>query len=148
AASAVERRRMLSEMATTDADPGNGRRFHMRIDIAPWQSRTGAFASDFERLIDAPRSLCERILNDPSGEPMVIAARATGMPVAILQRILLLVSPATHHSVQRVYELTELYHSLDGRTARALLAVWRSAAKPNDTQTPGRITNLRARLGA
>jgi hypothetical protein len=150
AASPVERRRMLSEIAAGDAGeaPGNGRPFHVRIDIAPWQSRTGAFASDFERLIDAPTSLCERILNDPSGEPMVIAARATGMPVAVLQRILLLVSPAAHHPVQRVYELTDLYYGLDGRTARALLAVWRSAARPDDKQTPAPVTKLRARFGA
>jgi hypothetical protein len=144
---------MLSEVAATgagDAAPGNGRRFHMRIDTAPWQGRTGAFARDFAQMIDAPKSLCERILNDPFGEPLVVAARATGMPVALLQRILLLVCPATNHSVQRVYELTELYHGLDPSPARALLSVWRDAASSDgDTvQTPAApVTNLRARLG-
>jgi hypothetical protein len=154
AAAPSERRRMLSEIAATDAGeaaPGNGRRFHVRIDTAPWQGRTGAFARDFARLIEVPKSLCDRILNDPSGEPLVVAARATGMPVAVLQRILLLVCPATNHSVQRVYELTELYHCLDGHTAQALLAAWRDAAKPDGDATPmpaAPVTNLRARLGA
>lgn len=154
AASPDKRRRILSEIVGADAaesTPGNGRRFHVRIDVAPWHGRTGAFARDFERLIDAPKSLCERILNDPSGEPMVVAARATGMPVAVLQRILLLVCPATHHSVRRVYDLTELYHGVDPRTASALLAAWREAARPDGAalQTPAAaVTNLRARLGA
>jgi len=47
---------------------------------------------EFGQLIDIPTGLCERMLNDPSGEPMVVAAKATGMPIAMLQRILLLVS--------------------------------------------------------
>jgi hypothetical protein len=154
AAAAPERRRMLSEIAATDtceAAPCDGRRFHVRIDTAPWQGRTGAFARDLARLIDAPKGLCDRILNDPSGEPLVVAARAAGMPVAVLQRILLLVCPETNHSVQRVYELTELYHGLGGGTAHALLAAWRDAAKPDDDATPpppAPVTNLRARLGA
>lgn len=152
AAAPSERRRMLSEIAPADAAgivPANGRRFHVRVDTAPWQGRTGAFARDFARLIDAPKSLCERILNDPSGEPLVIAARATGMPAAMLQRILLLVCPATNHSVQRVYELTELYHGLDGGTAHALLAAWRAAAPPEGEAPPAApVTNLRARLSA
>jgi hypothetical protein len=155
AAGPPERRWMLSDIAATDAAadaPGNGQRFHVRIDTAPWQGRTGAFARDFARLIDTPMSLGERILNDPSGEPLVVAARATGMPAAMLQRILLLVCPATNHSVQRVYELTELYHGLDGVTAHALLAAWRDAARPDgDAPLPppaGPVTNMRARLGA
>jgi hypothetical protein len=153
AAAPPERRRMLSEIAATDAAgaaPENGRRFHVRIDTAPWHGRTGAFARDFARLIDAPASLCERILNDPSGEPLVVAARATGMPAAMLQRMLLLVCPATNHSVQRVYDLTELYHVLDPRTAHALLAAWRNAATPDGEARPlaAPVTNLRARLAA
>jgi hypothetical protein len=152
AASPVERRRMLSAITGTDtvkADADNDRRFHV-IGITPWRGRTGAFARDFERLIDAPKSLSERILNDPSGEPMVIAARATGMPVAVLQRILVLISPAAHHSVQRVHALTELYHAVGGGTARDLLAVWRMAASmaTGDETAPATVTNMGARFRA
>jgi hypothetical protein len=136
AASPAERRGLLSLIARgcgddVQAAPEHGERIYERVDIAASHGRIGEFTREFERLIDIPNSLCERILNDPSGEPMVIAARATGIPIAILQRILLLVSPAVSHSVQRVYELTELYHSLDRGTARDLLARWRAQAKPN-----------------
>jgi hypothetical protein len=150
-ASPPERLRMLSlvsDAGSAETAPENGRRFHVRSNVAAWRGRAGAFAREFEQLIDAPTSVCERILNDLWGEPLVIAAKATGMPVAVLQRILLLVSPATNHSVARVYELTELYHDLDIRTARDLLAVWRNAARPDDEQmTPAPITDLRARFG-
>jgi hypothetical protein len=149
-ASPPERLRMLSlasDAGTVETEPENGRRFHVRIDVAAWRGRAGAFVREFEQLIDAPKSLCERILNDRSGEPLVITAKATCMPVAVLQRILLLVSPATNHSVARVYELTELYHDLDVRTARDLLAVWRNTARPDDDQmAPASITDLRARF--
>jgi hypothetical protein len=166
AAPPAERRRMLSEIAApggADADSESVGRFHVRIDTAPWQGRTGAFARDFARLIDAPPSLCDRILNDPWGEPLAVAARATGMPAAILQRILLLGSPAAHHPVQRVYELTELYHALERVTAQELLAVWRDAAAEGadasgnaagaEYKLPvplgvGNATDIRARLRA
>jgi hypothetical protein len=158
AAAPEERRRMLSRFAArgdAPAVPEGSRRFHVRVDTAAWRSRSDAFARDFERLIDAPGSLCERILNDPSGEPMVVAARATGMPVAMLQRILLLAGAATNHSVQRVHELTELYHALDSRTARDLLAAWRRRAAGQPPQmaltvvtSPPVATNLRARFRA
>lgn len=153
AASPVERREMLSAIAAAgsgNAAADNDGRFHVRVDIAPWRARTGAFARDFERLIDAPNGLGERILNDPWGEPLVIAARATGMPVAVLQRILVLVSPVPH-SVQRVYELTELYHAVSGDTARDLLAVWRLAASRGvgcAGEAPATVIGLRTRFRA
>jgi hypothetical protein len=157
AAAPEERRRLLSLLAArggATATSESRRRFHVRVDTAAWRGRTDAFSRDFERLIGAPKSLCERILNDPSGEPMVVAAKATGMPVAMLQRILLLLSPATNHSVQHVHELTELYHDLDGRTARDLLAAWRERADGRPSQTAltvvthPQVTNLRARFRA
>ena len=94
---------------------------------------------------------------------MVIAAKATGMPIAILQGILLLVNPAASHSVERVYDLTELYHQLDGRTARAILVQWRAQATAGDSLTqmeavagdgspdgprPISVASLRYRFGA
>ncbi len=94
---------------------------------------------------------------------MVVAAKATGMPIAMLQRILLLVSASASYSVERVYDLTELYHRLDGRPARNILALWRTQVKPNDpVPETGPITahcrhgapshtsavSLRARFGA
>ncbi len=135
---AAERRRLLA-LILADADdqdaavaPEDGERIYGALDAAAMQGRIGEFTREFERLLAMPKSLCERILNDRSGEPMVVAAKAAGMPIAVLQRILLLVNPAVSHSVQRVYDLTDLYHGLDRGVARKLLALWRIEAKPND----------------
>lgn len=168
AATRAERRRLLASLACGGEDEvaavrENDERAYGRLDVAALHGRIGEFTREFERLIEIPKSLCERILNDPSGEPMVIAAKAAGMPIAILQRILLLVNPAVSHSVQRVYDLTELYHGLDRGAARDLLALWRMQAKPNDpTPLPApasgdrkagalrdtSVASLRSRFGA
>jgi hypothetical protein len=83
------------------------------------------------------------------------------MPIAILQRILLLVSASASYSVQRVYDLTDLYHGLDSRAARHILALWRTQARPCDpipetvlnylpplAREGGVGASLRARFGA
>jgi hypothetical protein len=137
AASPAERRRLMSLITRGGGDdvqaPSvDGERLHGKVDAAALQGQTGEFTREFAQLIDSPNSLCERIVNDPWGEPMVVAAKAAGMPIAILQHILLLVSASASYSVERVYDLTELYHGLDGRAARDLLAQWRAQAKLND----------------
>jgi len=166
AASPAERRALLSLIARgcgdeVQAPTENADRPYRRIDAAALHGRIDEFNREFERLIDIPKSLCERILNDPSGEPLVVAAKAAGMPIAVLQHILL-VGPSSH-SVQRVYDLTELYHGLDGRAARDLLARWRAQAKLDDPipetgpnirdqrpdSPPGTpVASLRSRFGA
>jgi hypothetical protein len=142
AASAAERRRLLSLVGRgcgdeVEAAPEDSERGYGKVDAAAWPGQIGEFTREFGQLIDIPAGLCERILNDPSGEPMVIAAKATGMPIAILQRILLLISASASYSVQRVYDLTELYHGLDGRAARHILALWRTQGLNTADRRPG-----------
>ena len=168
AASPTERRRLLSLIAPVGGDqvqaaPEGGERIYGGLDAAALRGRIGEFTREFERLVDIPKSLCERVLNDPSGEPMVVAAKAAGVPIAILQRILLLINPAVSYSVQRVYDLTDLYHGLDRGAARDLLALWRAQAMPGDPtpaarpaamdRNPGAlrdtsVASLRSRFGA
>ena len=107
-------------------------RIYGRVCAAALHGRVSEFTHEFRQLIDIPQNLCERILNDPTGGPMVVAAKAAGMPIGILQRLLLLAGPGVSHSVQRVYELTELYHGLDANVAHGLLAKWRARAEPDD----------------
>jgi hypothetical protein len=152
AASAAERRRLLSLVERSGGDdveaaPEDGERRYGNADEAALPSRIGEFAREFGQLIDIPTRVWERILNDPSGEPMVVAAKATDMPIAILQRILLLVSASASYSVQRVYDLTDLYHGLDGSAARHILALWRTQAKRNDPIPDTGLNTPDRRLG-
>lgn len=172
AAPAAERRRLLSLLApdpgavagtaNMPSTPDEAERFYADLDAAALEGRVGEFIREFERRLALPKSLCERIVNDPSGEPMAVAARAANMPIAVLQRVLLLINPAVSHSVQRVYDLTDLYHGLDRGAAIGLLAMWRAQAKPNDTAASAQAaaerksaglrdlssTGLRSRFGA
>jgi hypothetical protein len=163
AAPAAERRRLLALLppnpgAAMDATgipvaPEDAERFYAALDAAALEGRIGEFIREFERRLALPKSLCERIVNDCAGEPIVVAARAANMPIAVLQRVLLLVNPAVSHSVQRVYDLTDLYHRLDRGAAITLLALWRAQAKPNDVATSPQATErkpagLRSRFGA
>jgi hypothetical protein len=131
-----------------------------RLDAAALQGRIGEFIREFARLLDLPRGLCERIINDPTGEPIVVAAIAVRLPIAVLQRLLLLVNPAVGHSVERVFDLTNLAYDLDRAAAIRLLSSWRVKARREEPASPpaGASTDaaererppagLRARFGA
>jgi 2-oxo-4-hydroxy-4-carboxy--5-ureidoimidazoline (OHCU) decarboxylase len=96
-----------------------------RLDAAVLEGRIGELIRELERVLDLPRSLCERIVNDPLGEPIVVAAAAARIPIAVVQRVLLLINPAVSHSVERVFDLTNLYYELDRRAANRMISLWR-----------------------
>jgi len=169
APSVAERRQLLAlvpsdpnahaDMPGIPSAPEDAELFYAGLDAAALEGRIGELIREFERRLAMPRSLCERIVNDRSGEPMVIAAKAANIPIAVLQRLLLLVNPAVGHSVARVFDLTDLYHDLDRGTAIRLLALWRAEAKPDaaparaesSERRPPRdhsVAGLRARFGA
>jgi hypothetical protein len=127
-----------------------------RLDAAVLEGRIGELIREFERTLDLPRSLCERIVNDPLGEPIVVASAAARIPIAVVQRILLLINPAVSHSVERVFDLTNLYYELDRRAADRLTSLWREAARRGEPSRPtappvaaeAPRLPLRARFGA
>jgi Uncharacterised protein conserved in bacteria (DUF2336) len=104
-----------------------------RLETAALQRSTHEFCRTLERALGISRALTERIVRDPSGEPIVVAARAIGMKAAVLQRILLFLNPQVGQSVQRVYELARLYDELTPAAAERMLTIWRQtggSAKP------------------
>jgi hypothetical protein len=64
----------------------------------------------------------ERIVADPSGEPLLIAAKALAMPSVALQRILMFIDPAIGESVQRVFDLAGLYERISADAAHKIIA--------------------------
>ena len=67
-------------------------------------------------------------MQDPSGEPLVVACKALGMPAAALQRILLFLNPVIGQSVGRVYELAQLFDEMSLEAALQMLSIWRASA--------------------
>jgi len=98
-----------------------------RLENAALQRNPGEFARMLERALGIGRALAERIARDPSGEPIVVAARALGMTAAVLQRILLFLNPVIGQSVERVYDLARLYDELAPAAAERMLTIWRQA---------------------
>jgi hypothetical protein len=98
-----------------------------RLENAALQRNPGEFARMLERALGISRALAERIARDPSGEPIVVAARALGMTAAVLHRILLFLNPAIGQSVERVYDLARLYDDLAPGAAERMLTIWRQA---------------------
>jgi hypothetical protein len=64
-------------------------------------------------------------LDDRSGEPMVLLARAMGLNQADGKDLLLLVNPAIGHSVPDFIRLADLHDAMEPEVAETIVAVWR-----------------------
>ncbi|MPZ56936.1 MAG: DUF2336 domain-containing protein [Rhizobiales bacterium] len=137
-ASAAERRLILANLAyASPAAPaaftGCGQDAARQLEAAALARKPDAFMRGLERWLGLAPALAHRIVQDPLGEPIVIAVKVIGVAPDALQRILLFVNPVVSRSVYRVYELAILFESLDAKTARTLVGIWRAA----DPRPPG-----------
>ena len=130
AANSEERRLILAnfdsatDTAVHDPLPASAETIR-RLENAALQHNHGEFSRILERTLRIDRELSERIARDPSGEPIVVAARALGMSAAVLQRTLLFLNPVIGQSVERVYDLARLFDDLTPAAAERMLALWR-----------------------
>lgn len=102
-----------------------------RLENAALKRNPGEFSRILERALGIDRDLAEKITGDEHGEPIVVAARAIGMRLEVLQRILLFLNPVIGQSAQRVYELTRLFDELSAKSAEYMLTIWRTNARRN-----------------
>jgi hypothetical protein len=110
--------------------PGIALQSSRRLEAAALSHDIGAFAREIERTLEIAPSLARRLIDDESGEPIVVAARALAMPADMLQRILLCLNPAISQSVLRVYELARLYEHIEQDAALRLVVIWRAGSRP------------------
>lgn len=96
-----------------------------RLENAALQRNATEFSRTLESALRIPRKLAERVATDASGEPFVVAAKALGMKAPVLQRVLLFLNPSVGQSVQRVYDLADLFDELTREAAERMLAIWR-----------------------
>jgi hypothetical protein len=106
-----------------------------RLEASALAGRPSDFIRELERALGVSRALAEAVVNDRAGDPLVVAARALAMPVAVLQRILMFVNPSVGHSVRRVYALTALFERMSPLAALRLVASWRAMG---DAPSPAR----------
>ena len=96
-----------------------------RLESTALQRNVIEFAHMLERGLSLDRELAMRITHDASGESIVVAAKALGMKADVLQRILLFLNPEIGQSVERVFELAQLYEDITGSAAEFMVAIWR-----------------------
>jgi hypothetical protein len=131
AADVQQRRAMLRELETGAAvtplgiNAADAAAACRELEAAALRSRPYEFVREMERALAIPRTIAQTIVNDASGEPILVVAKALGMPIDVVQRILLLVNPAISNSVRRVFDLSKLYEELSPRAALRLISLWR-----------------------
>ena len=132
AAGTDERRLILTNLEvaanTAPRQPTASGEMIRRLENAALQRNPGEFARTLERALGVSHTLAERIARDPSGEPVVVVARALGMSAAVLHRVLLFLNPTIGQSVERVYDLARLYDDLPPAAAEHMLEIWRHAS--------------------
>lgn len=95
-----------------------------QLEMAALQRSPDAFCRTLMRDLGLDRRLAERIVRDDLGEGLVIVAKAIGMKAPVLQRILLFLNPAIGQSVDRVYDLANLFDEISTQAAAHLLSTW------------------------
>ena len=100
-----------------------------RLESAALNRNLGEFSRVLERALGVDRNLAEKITADEHGEPIVVAARAIGMKLEVLQRILLFLNPVIGQSAQRVYKLRHLFEELSAESAEYMLTIWQTTAR-------------------
>ncbi len=142
AANSQERRLILTNLdVTTSTAPRRplptSSEVVRRLENAALSRNPGEFGRILERALGIGHTLAERVTRDHSGEPIVVAARALGMKVDVLQRIMLFLNPAVGLSVERVYDLVSLYEDITPAAADRMMAIWRvSGGEKQPTYEP------------
>jgi hypothetical protein len=140
-ADAEERRLILLNLpyaALAPAKPieaGAARESIHRLEAAALGHNNEVFAREIERILAISRAQARRLIEDESGEPIVVVAVALGMPAAVLQRVLLCLNPAISQSVQRVYDLAVLHEEIEPEAALRLLAIWQASHRAEKNST-------------
>ena len=96
-----------------------------RLEAAALQRNRMQFGRLLAAALGVAPALADRIVADAAGEPLVIAAKALGMSAAALQRVLLFLDPAIGQSVQRVYDLAQLFDDITPQSASQMTPIWR-----------------------
>jgi len=93
-----------------------------RLEAAALGRSPDTFIAELEAALGLPEELARRLVTDPSGEPLLVAAKALATPPDVFLRVLLFLDPAIGQSVDRVFDLSRLYDQLAPDAAVRLVA--------------------------
>lgn len=98
-----------------------------RLETAALDCRSEDFGRELVSALGLTRVQARRIVADEWGEPLLVAMKALAMPSDVFLRVLLFLNPTIGQSVERVFDLVDLYYRLSTVTAARLVGSWVSA---------------------
>jgi hypothetical protein len=101
-----------------------------RLEAAALDRKPEEFARGLQPLLRLSWQRALEIVEDEHGEPVVIVAKAIGMPADVLLRVLLFLNPAIGESIPRVFDLVEVHYQLTSEAAHTLVSGWRETRLP------------------
>jgi hypothetical protein len=131
-ASADERRLILLNLDVVAPTSASSSRatvdppFGHELEAAVLTGNTEHFIVRLAQALFIPHQQARRIARDELGEPVVVAAKALGLPREVLCRVLIFVNPAVGHSVERVHALAALYDDMRAPAAESMVAIWQA----------------------
>lgn len=128
-----ERREMLRALAADDTPEASpiapeSEECLARLECAALELRPRDFAADLQLALGLSQRIALQIVQDDDGEPLLVAAKALGMHIDRLLRILLFLNPTIGQSVERVFSLYRFYEEIGVGAAEAIVASWREGA--------------------
>ncbi|MCC2113359.1 MAG: DUF2336 domain-containing protein, partial [Hyphomicrobiales bacterium] len=102
-------------------------------------STLAAIAERLAAALKVDAAIAARILADPAGEPLLVAARSLGLSESVASELLVLVAQFRAGHAYDFHRLVKFYRRLSKTVADRLLAAWIAAAKPGPTP-PVRLT--------
>ncbi len=100
-----------------------------RLEAAALRRKPETLTQELERLLGVSAAQAWRILYDPLGEPIVVAAKAMDLSNTVLQCLLPALSLWVGQWADRVHALAQLYREISTDAACRLVAIWRDAAQ-------------------
>ena len=117
----------LEHVADPNVAPAQETNIIRYLEQAALAGRAQEFTTLLQQGLGVSRALARRIVTDRTGEPFVASAKALAMPTDVFQRILMSLNPVIGQSVERVFELSDLFLDLPMPSALHLVAIWRAA---------------------
>ena len=124
-ADSSERRMLLMSLGSVESEEPQRVQpaaTNQALEAAALGRDRAGFTKVLESALGLTHEQAARIVTDPSGEPLLIAAKALGMPSVTLQRILMFIDPAIGESVQRVFDLASLYERVSADASHKIIA--------------------------
>lgn len=95
-----------------------------------------SLVQSFSMVLGIDRKVVARMIDDPSGEPLVLMAKAAGLNDGDGRAVLLLANKEIGASVDAFFRVADLYASLERPVADAFIDAWRGGSKRKSTHVP------------